>query len=340
MKKFLQNYITEIVLIWLAVLFYFYCPFYKTFLPPIVKHILLLLALAYSVIAIPWHIYLTKKNRDSKGFLFFKAFQNLIQSFLKYIARFTSDTSITKTNITAEERTILLFSLVKFIFIPLMLKFAHANFTSVKSRLAEILVSSNPLHELLVNNYFLLVVSLLFLIDTAFYTFGYIFESSLLKNKIRSVDCTFLGWFVALACYPPFNKVTSMFFPLNEKFTTTFGNETITIIARIVIILLLLIFASSSVSLGTKCSNLTNRGIVTRGTYRIVRHPAYMSKIMIWWILLIPFIPGHFTIVFSLLAWTMIYFMRAITEEMHLSKDPDYILYCRQTKYRFIPGIY
>lgn len=340
MKKFLLNYFSEITLIWLAVLFYFYCPFYKTFLPYKVKFVIFLLAAAYSTLAIPLHIYYAKKNKMSKGLLFLKICIKLIKNLKEYISLFTVDPSIKPENITKEERFVLLFSLVKFIFIPLMLKFAYTNYTAVKTRYAEILVSANPLNELILNNFFLLTVSLLFLIDTTFYAFGYIFESSLLKNKIKSVDSTFFGWFVALACYPPLNKVTSMLFPLNDKFTITFGNDTLTFIIRIIIILLLLIFTASSVSLGTKCSNLTNRGIVSRGTYSIVRHPAYISKILIWWILLIPVIPGHFTVIFALLAWSIIYFMRAITEEIHLSNDPEYIVYCKKTKYRFIPGVY
>lgn len=340
MKKFSLSYITEIVLISLAVLFYFYCPFYKTFLPPTVKHIIFLLAAAYTVIAIPLHIYYTKKEKLSKGFLFLQICIKLFKYLKKYISLFLSDPSIKPENITKEERTLLLFSLVKFIFIPLMLKFVHDNYSAIKIRYADILVSVNPLHELLINNIFLFTVSLLFLVDTVFYAFGYLFESSRLNNKIKSVDSTFFGWFVALACYPPLNKVTSMFFPLHEKFTITYGNETLTLIIRVVIILLLLIFTASSVSLGTKCSNLTNRGIVSRGTYSIVRHPAYISKILIWWLLLIPLIPGHFTLIFSLLAWSIIYYMRAITEEIHLSNDPEYIAYCKKIKYRFIPGIY
>ena len=36
---------------------------------------------------------------------------------------------------------------------------------------------------------------------------------------------------------------------------------------------------------------------------------------------------------------TAIYYMRAITEERHLARDPEYRLYMKKVPYRFIPGV-
>jgi len=36
----------------------------------------------------------------------------------------------------------------------------------------------------------------------------------------------------------------------------------------------------------------------------------------------------------------MIYTVRALTEERHLMKDPEYRAYCKKVKYRFIPGVF
>jgi protein-S-isoprenylcysteine O-methyltransferase Ste14 len=38
--------------------------------------------------------------------------------------------------------------------------------------------------------------------------------------------------------------------------------------------------------------------------------------------------------------WSFIYFLRAVTEERHLSSDPDYLAYCKRVPYRFIPGVF
>jgi protein-S-isoprenylcysteine O-methyltransferase Ste14 len=43
--------------------------------------------------------------------------------------------------------------------------------------------------------------------------------------------------------------------------------------------------------------------------------------------------------VLSMAFWSLIYYLRAVTEERHLMNDPDYQAYCRKVRYRFIPGL-
>ncbi len=94
------------------------------------------------------------------------------------------------------------------------------------------------------------------------------------------------------------------------------------------------IFAWASIALGFKASNLTNRGIISSGPYRFVRHPAYTAKVLIWIIQGIFF--GQFYLGI-LTAFAVIYFLRAWTEERHLSMGQDYIEYKRMVKWRFVP---
>jgi protein-S-isoprenylcysteine O-methyltransferase Ste14 len=96
------------------------------------------------------------------------------------------------------------------------------------------------------------------------------------------------------------------------------------------------IFVWASISLGFKASNLTNRGIVKTGPYCFVRHPAYAVKVLVWFIQGIFF--GQFGI-FIMAGFAIIYFLRAWTEERHLSMDPDYVEYMKLVKWRFIPGV-
>ncbi|MFT7532281.1 MAG: steroid 5-alpha reductase family enzyme, partial [Gammaproteobacteria bacterium] len=76
--------------------------------------------------------------------------------------------------------------------------------------------------------------------------------------------------------------------------------------------------------------NLTHRGIITNGPFRFSKHPAYISKNISWWMISIPFIAinSDFLLAFKqcclLLLVNFIYFMRARTEERHLSRDPIY----------------
>jgi protein-S-isoprenylcysteine O-methyltransferase Ste14 len=69
-----------------------------------------------------------------------------------------------------------------------------------------------------------------------------------------------------------------------------------------------------------------------------VRHPAYTAKNLAWWVAILPVfsIPA----ILSMMAWSGIYFLRAVTEERHLSRDPDYLEYAKQVRYRFIPGVW
>jgi hypothetical protein len=39
-------------------------------------------------------------------------------------------------------------------------------------------------------------------------------------------------------------------------------------------------------------------------------------------------------------AWSAIYHLRAITEEKHLKKDPEYARYVKKVKWRYIPEVY
>lgn len=231
--------------------------------------------------------------------------------------------------------------LVKIIFFPLMLKYSFENF-DVMFSILNAAFQSETFTWIEFSNYYIypIVICFLFFIDTYYYLFGYLFYHESLGNKVKSVETTFLGWFSALLCYPPLFWVTAYFFPLYINQNAFFFSQEITFLIRIAMILLITIYTLSTMSLGWKSSNLTNRGIVSKGTYAFVRHPAYASKNLFWWIALIPTILVEPMVVFYMIGLTSIYLIRAYTEERHLSKDTDYIEYCSKVKYRFIPKIY
>lgn len=198
-------------------------------------------------------------------------------------------------------------------------------------------------------NYWFLFRLILF-VDVFFFTIGYLVELPILKNEIRSVDPSLLGWAVALACYPPFNGLTGSVFGWHSSDFPQFTNHpAIHIVANSLLLLLMATYSWASLALNFKASNLTHRGIVSSGPYQFVRHPAYACKNLAWWIglgpaLIVAFhtsITAVFLAIGSMLGWSFIYYMRAITEEDHLrSVDKDYDLYCTKVKYRFIPFLY
>ena len=115
-------------------------------------------------------------------------------------------------------------------------------------------------------------------------------------------------------------------------------------------LLLIFIYVAASAALFTKGSNLTNRGTVTCFPYNIVRHPAYITKVLGWVIGSIPVVAKilHSEHVVKYLAlyiigaitMTFIYYVRALTEERHLSRDPEYRAYMKKVKYQFIPKVW
>lgn len=196
---------------------------------------------------------------------------------------------------------------------------------------------------------FWFLLQLILFLDVLFFTIGYLVEMPGLKNKIRSVDPTFFGWAVALACYPPFSDgITGRILAWQPVDFPQFAIPAVHISVNFLLLGLMAIYTSATLALNFKASNLTHRGIVASGPYRFIRHPAYTCKNMAWWTGSIPSLLAAFEtswwqfllVLSSMGGWTLIYTLRALTEEEHLRKvDDEYDRYCAQVKYRFIPGV-
>jgi protein-S-isoprenylcysteine O-methyltransferase Ste14 len=196
--------------------------------------------------------------------------------------------------------------------------------------------------------YWFLMSAILF-VDVLIFTFGYLIESKRLGNEIKSVDPTFIGWAAALVCYPPFNFVSGKILGTPVSDFPKFEDPTAHLVLNLMLLTLMAIYASASVALGLKGSNLTHRGIVARWPYSVIRHPAYVCKNLAWWIGSLPLVLAMFEVstfegikaIGSVFAWSAIYALRALTEEDHLrSVDGDYAEYAKCVRYRFIPGVY
>lgn len=226
---------------------------------------------------------------------------------------------------------------VKGFFLPLMAMFMFHHVTTVKSLLSRI---SSPMEGTPLAHWFLdLVYNSLFIVDTGVAIVGYGLELKWLGNKTKMVEYTWFGWIIAIMCYPPFNSVSGIYFPLanRSQYYIPLTDEQ-RIFVRIVIILLYMIFVWGTVALGVKFSNLSNKGIVARGPYKHIRHPAYASKNVAWWFEHLQYMKGGHNIL-PLICWNTIYTLRALTEERNLMRDPEYRAYAKKMKYRFIPGV-
>jgi len=325
-----KKFFYEFVLIWGLFFYYSFGFYYSNILVIQTKIVLFILALIYTLIYLPVSIYRGQSNYLFKGY-------TLFYLFLRFIKKIFSNINSLPIKVFKdfEDKKVFLFFLVKIIFIPIMLNF----FIEYILYLYSIFSNNISLRTIFFNfNWFFILSALIYCIDTLFFSFGYIFESKRLRNIVISVDNSVLGWVAALSCYLPFNNITIRLFPMFADENIYFINDFLTAVLYVIVLTFYSIYLWATFALGTRCSNLTNRGIVKNGPYKLIRHPAYLAKIISWWILCVPIL--NLKVVISMLVWTFIYIIRAYTEEKHLMNDVDYLAYIKSVKFRFIPGIY
>lgn len=248
-----------------------------------------------------------------------------------------------RRTLNEQEKTALRAVAVKAFFLPLMISWSIFHFGNLNQ--AWLTMQSDGYS-------FRNVYSLLFLFilvgDVGCYTIGYAIEHPRLNNEIRSVEPTIIGWLVALACYPPLHLITARILGWYAADYPEFNSLFLQVTFGIVMLGLIGIYSWASIALGFKASNLTNRGIVSTGPYAYVRHPAYIGKNLFWVLSAIPVVlhrgsqePRIFlAAAFGLSCWCGLYVLRALTEERHLRRDPDYVAYCNKVKWRFVPGVF
>ncbi len=214
--------------------------------------------------------------------------------------------------------------LVKAFFLPLMFKYLVGNLYSL---------NFNWRDQGFIAFYDFAFITM-FTVDLLITCAGYMLTFKVLDSHIRSAEPTMLGWCVALAGYYPFwDTISSAYLPYNDGLY--WGHMTgDSPIYGWCIIVAVLIYIWATLAFGIRFSNLTHRGVLTNGPYRFCKHPAYVSKNLSWWLISVPFwmhdstteadVLRHCIMLFGV---NCIYFMRARTEERHLSWDPDYVAY-------------
>ena len=183
-------------------------------------------------------------------------------------------------------------------------------------------------------------IAAMFLVDVAFATVGYLLTLKPLDAHIRSANPHAAGWTAALMCYPPFilmNQGGPLDYRTNgQEWSAWFAGHPL-LLAPIGTALVALtgIYAWATVAFGLRFSNLTHRGILTHGPYRFSKHPAYLAKNLFWWLSSLPFLATTGSLADALRNTALlgivsgVYYWRAMTEERHLSADPDYAAYAR-----------
>ncbi len=222
--------------------------------------------------------------------------------------------------------------LVKLFFLPLMFSMLVGYFEWLDGGIPA------PAHLLAGDDWVEWPVRFLYLVDVSVAALGYAATFRLFGWHVRQVETTVGGWAVCLVCYPPLNgAVLEAFFPYRSGAVWSDAMDptgALGIVVGVVILALQLVYVGATIQFGPRFSNLTHRGLLTGGLYRFSRHPAYLSKNILWWLTFMPFLPGtgigeaaRRTV--CLLCVNAIYLMRARAEERMLLEDPAYRDYHR-----------
>ena len=218
---------------------------------------------------------------------------------------------------------------VKFFFLPLMVGYAVRHVQALAG-MPWPAVNASP------RLWFELAMALLYFVDVVWGAVGYLWSLRLTDSQVRSTEPTALGWLVALACYEPISRaVFPAYFAYGggPAWGHWFAGQPVAYaLWALLIVALTAVYAGATVAFGLRFSNLTHRGIITSGPYRWLRHPAYVSKNLSWWLISMPFmVHTHWTdslrLCLMLLAVNGVYWLRARTEERHLLQDPMYGAY-------------
>lgn len=172
---------------------------------------------------------------------------------------------------------------------------------------------------------------------------GYLFGTRLIRTETRNVDRTWFGWTITLICYDPI--VTAVFGRWLDYRTAVEGDIWVRPWAVAFADVPLLLFAVGGfivfceiihlwgeAQFGLRASNISNRGVITTGLFRLTKHPIFVAKCVGWFFIWVPFMAGgdlitdlRFTILWGFVC--VIYVLRAVAEERVMAKDPDYVAY-------------
>ena len=106
---------------------------------------------------------------------------------------------------SADTAKILQIFFLKGFFVPLLLSWTLGNVAAINNYLPQI--SSSAFYsfpEILPK-----ILVLFFAIDVGTFLVAYLFEHPIFRNTIVSIDGTWSGWIICLACYEPWNSLTT-----------------------------------------------------------------------------------------------------------------------------------
>lgn len=180
-----------------------------------------------------------------------------------------------------------------------------------------------------------LAVTFAYTVDLSFGLSGYLMASNSLVPTIRSTQTRLTGWVVCLLCYGPLMSHWPDFEAVVIReigWPGDLDGNPLVLASAAAMLVLLGLYVWATVCFGLRFCNLSNRGLISHGPYRWMKHPAYFAHVANAWMITFIFMPaaGIALGVSQLavpLAFTLLYWLRSVTEEQHMREDPDYVAY-------------
>ena len=343
LRKSASRYVVWLLIIFLGYELYALTPYYNT--PPFKENVDFFRTLLnlYIFVGFPYFL-LTLYFKASSSEDFFDPAIRLIHMAKQItfrILRGDSHKSVFLVLRNKYNRKVLLTFLMRSYFIPVMVGQVYGN-------MAQAIYMGDRFS---INHSFMEILfwlsAFIWLTDTINASVAYCFESRWLENRTRSIDLTLSGWVVCLFSYSPLNIITSYIFPFapvvvnEDPASLIYASVTLFYIVKILQVSLLALHVYIDLSLGPSVANITFKKLQTRGVYGLVRHPGTITKLT-FWLLISGFYKGFWTtkMILGQLGWSVIYVLRALTEERHLKNHKEYQDYMKKVRYRFIPGVF
>lgn len=343
LQRALARYVVWFIVLFAAVKFYEHAPYYGGTGFRSNQVLFARLLDLYLIVGLPYFL-LTLYLKASRVEDFYDPAVRLIHMCKQVVLRILRGdrpTSVLRVFKTKYNRKVLLNLVMRTYFVPVMVIQVHYNLF----RTLRAWDGATPGDGLLAALFIISMV--LWLTDTLNASLSYCLESRWLENRTRSIDLTVGGWVVCLCCYAPLNNVTSFLFPFAPAVasynsdTVIYASTIFLYAVKIIEIAVLTVHIYSDVSLGPAVANITLKRLQTRGPYGFVRHPGTTTKLLLWAVQ--SFFYRRFwtmKLIYGYVMWGVIYILRALTEERHLSQYEEYCDYKKKVRYRFFPGLF
>lgn len=225
--------------------------------------------------------------------------------------------------------------------------FLTLNFTSAVKYIGDYRLDPLFVTKLNFTNFVISIEPIIFLIILIVILPGYLFSWRIINNDTKKIDSSWFAWSFLLICYQPFiGTIFNTTFKYTSELPATVGapvwvyltTSTFTSLYILQLILGTLILISflmhlwGEAILGIRSSNISNKGIITNGPFRITKHPVYLFKIFAWFLISLPFFNAltaleSLRLGLAFLFICAIYIGRCISEERLLASDKNYVEY-------------